>query len=185
MEELDEGLLEVLEPTEDGEGALAAFAAAGSALTDQQRVFLAARLAGHDDISAARMAGYKNPWRAVASLRRSLDASVFNMAAFSAAGLDPVSAAKKLVKLTEAKTVKTASFEGKITDTLEMDDNKTQLEATLAVIRLSGMEPPKRSDITVDSTVRTTVIPPEFMEMDDADLLRAMQMEQINKVTRR
>lgn len=174
----------VLEST-DEESALSAFATAGAALTDRQRVFLAARLGGKDDIEAARIAGFPNPWKAVASLRRTLDASVFNQAAFAAAGLDPIAAAKKLVSLTEAKTVKTASYEGKITDTIELEDNKTQLDALALYYNLSGLTPPKRSDITLDASVRQVQIPEDFKEMSEEELLKTMQLNQIAAVVRK
>lgn len=174
-----------IDGADDRIDAIEAFAAAGSRLTSRQRLWVEARLAGKSDLEAAKFAGYDSPGKAVASLRRNLDVAIVNQAAFAAAGMDIFGAARKIVKLTSAKTIKTATFEGQITDTMEIDDNKTQLEASLAVVRLSGMEPPKQSNITMDIHAKTTMIPEDYQSMSEADLLLLMQKQQIESVVRK
>jgi len=54
-------------------------------------------------------------------------------------------AVDKLESKLDAKKIETASFEGKITDTLEVDDHAAQLRASEAIADLLGAKPSKQT----------------------------------------
>lgn len=57
-------------------------------------------------------------------------------------------AALRLVQAMDAKKTVTATFEGQITDTLDMIDHSTRLQAAKYVVQIHNAEPAQRSEIS-------------------------------------
>lgn len=156
----------------------AVFAGQVADMSSRERIYLKALVSGKSELEAAKIAGYPSASAAVRSIRSRVEPSAVNLMAFATAGMTPTKAAKKLVSLMDAKQTKFFASKGVVEDEREVEDNKTQIEATQLYYDLSGLKPASRQKIDM-SVSQVPQIPEEVLDMSDDELLLALQRRQL------
>lgn len=137
-----------------------------------------ARADGLDPTEAAKAAGYANPYSAAFKLSRNQSLIQMNQIVMAAHGLDLPAFVQTLKGAFTAEKLVKATFQGEITDTMNVPDWDIRLRALEIAIDLTGIKPADERRLVVEDEAAAgavNLVPDDFNQLDSADLLRALQ----------